>query len=159
MKYRILMVCLGNICRSPLAEGVLRKKLEQGGLADRVEVDSAGTSNYHIGETPDKRSVANARRHDVDISSLRARQFTASDFEQFDEIFVMDAENLRNVLKLAHDETHRRKTGLLLNELSPGSNRAVPDPYFGGEEGFENVFQLVNDACEAIVNRLQQQLA
>jgi protein-tyrosine phosphatase len=158
MKYRILMVCLGNICRSPLAEGMLRKRLDEGGLGKRVDVDSAGTSNYHIGETPDKRSVANANRHDVDISSLRARQFTATDFEQFDEIFVMDAENLRNVLQLAQKEEHRHKTGLLLNEAFPGTNRAVPDPYYGGEEGFENVYQLVNEACQAIVVRLQQKL-
>lgn len=159
MKYRILMVCLGNICRSPLAEGVLRKRLDEAGLGSVVAVDSAGTSNYHIGETPDTRSVANARRHLVDISALRARQFVVDDFDAFDEIFVMDAENLGNVLRLAQNETHRSKTDLLLNQAWPGSNRAVPDPYYGGEEGFEHVFQLVNEACEAIAGRLQKQLA
>jgi protein-tyrosine phosphatase len=152
------MVCLGNICRSPLAEGVLRQRLSEAGLDGKVEVDSAGTSNYHIGEAPDKRSVANAHKHSVDISSLRARQFTAGDFEQFDEIFVMDSENLGNVLRLATSDAHRQKTDLLLNQSSPGSNRAVPDPYFGGEEGFEKVFHLVNEACTAIADRLTTQL-
>lgn len=159
MKYRILMVCLGNICRSPLAEGVLRKRIEEAGLGNMVSIDSAGTSNYHIGEAPDTRSVANARKHMIDISSLKARQFVVADFEEFDEIYVMDAENLSNVLRLAQKEEHRRKTDLLLNQAWPGSNRAVPDPYYGGEEGFEHVFQLVNEACEAIADRLQKQLA
>lgn len=150
------MVCLGNICRSPLAEGVLRHQLQAAGLAEHVEVDSAGTSGWHVGEHPDKRSTANARKHGVDISSLRARQFVAEDFDRFDFIYVMDSENLHNVLSLSRTPDDAAKTDLLLNQLHPGMNQAVPDPYYGGEEGFEHVFQLVNDACKVIVNRLQQ---
>ncbi|MGL5888250.1 MAG: low molecular weight protein-tyrosine-phosphatase [Bacteroidia bacterium] len=156
MKTRVLMVCLGNICRSPLAEGILRHQLTAAGLADAVEVDSAGTSGWHIGEQPDKRSAANAREHGVEIASLRARQFVVSDFDRFDEIYVMDSENLTNVRSLARSEDDLQKTDLLLNQLHPGQNRAVPDPYYGGEEGFELVYQLVNDACAILVNRFQQ---
>jgi protein-tyrosine phosphatase len=156
MKTRVLMVCLGNICRSPLAEGILRHQLRAAGLADVVEVDSAGTSGWHAGEQPDKRSAANARRHGVEISTLRARQFVVADFDRFDEIYVMDNENLKNVHSLARSEADVQKSDLLLNQLHPGQNRAVPDPYYGGEEGFELVYQLVNEACTILVNRYQQ---
>lgn len=159
MKTRILMVCLGNICRSPLAEGVLRHQLAAAGLAAHVEVDSAGTSDYHIGEHPDTRSTRNAREHGIDISKLKARQFLATDFDQFDYIYVMDSENLKNVLKLSRSEADVAKTDLLLNQLRPGENRAVPDPYFGGPDGFEQVFHLVNDACETIVKQLKRNYA
>jgi protein-tyrosine phosphatase len=148
MKTRVLMVCLGNICRSPLAEGILRHQLKAAGLAAVVEVDSAGTSGWHAGEQPDKRSAANARNNGV--------EFVADDFDRFDEIYVMDSENLSNVRSLARSEQDLQKTDLLLNQLHPGQNRAVPDPYFGGEEGFELVYQLVNDACAVLVNRYQQ---
>ena len=149
---RILMVCLGNICRSPLAEGLLRVKADQKGL--NVLVDSAAVSNYHIGEHPDQRTVANAKRHQVDISKLVARQFTVADFDVFDIIFVMDSSNYVNVIELARNEKDKQKVELILNRIYPTTNMSVPDPYFGGEEGFENVFILLEKACDSIVGSL-----
>lgn len=147
------MVCLGNICRSPLAEGILRSKLEQKGLK-HITVDSAGTSDYHIGENPDSRSVKNARSHGIDISALVCRQFTVVDFDRFDRIYVMDSSNYRNVVRLARNEGDLKKVKLILNELHPGSDLPVPDPYQQGEEGFENVFQLLDKASDAILKSL-----
>lgn len=149
---KILMVCLGNICRSPLAEGILREKTNQLGIS--VLIDSAGTSNYHIGEHPDKRTVANALKHGVDISKLKGRQFTTADFDQFDTIFVMDSSNYANVIALARNENDIKKVELILNRLHPNENRAVPDPYFGGEQGFEDVFVLLDRVCSQIASRL-----
>jgi protein-tyrosine phosphatase len=151
---KILMVCLGNICRSPVAEGVMRSVAQQHKIP--ITVDSAGTSNYHIGEQPDHRSVANARKNGVDISTLRGRQFSSADFDAFDHIYVMDESNLKNILALAKKEEHRQKVELLLNELYPGKNMPVPDPYYGTEKDFENVFQLVHQACEAIAGKLKK---
>lgn len=152
---KILMVCLGNICRSPLAEGILRKKLSEKGI-ENVKVDSAGTSSYHIGQAPDSRSQQNALSHGTDLSSLRARQFGVSDFDDFDKIYVMDSSNYSDVLSLARDASDSEKVELLLNSSHPGSNMAVPDPYFGGENGFENVYQLVDEACDIIANSLDK---
>jgi len=151
---RILMVCLGNICRSPLAEGVLRRKLQEKGITD-VEVDSAGTSDWHCGENPDARSTANAKKYGTDISKLVARQFSAGDFDRFDRIYVMDASNYGNVMQLARSEADEKKVDLILNSVWPGENRAVPDPYFGGEEGFDKVYRLLDEACERIANDLK----
>ncbi|HTF04216.1 MAG TPA: low molecular weight protein-tyrosine-phosphatase [Bacteroidia bacterium] len=151
---KILMVCLGNICRSPLAEGVLRYQLEKAGISG-VEVDSAGTSGWHNGENPDARSVNNARRNGVDISRLVSRKFTSSDFERFDRIYVMDQSNLRDVLALAKHKEHESKVDLLLNAAHPGKNKAVPDPYYGGENGFQEVFDLVTAACHALVKEIE----
>lgn len=148
------MVCLGNICRSPLAEGVLRQKLKENNL-NHIQVDSAGTSNYHVGDAPDERTQQNAIKHGIDISSLRGRQFTVNDFDRFDLIYVMDASNYSNVLLLARNENDKNKVELLLNKLNPNSNQAVPDPYYGGPEGFENVFQLVDGACHKIIEELK----
>lgn len=142
------MVCLGNICRSPLAEGIMLKLIEEHQLD--MEVDSAGTSNYHIGEAPDRRTVLNAARHNIDLKPLRARQFNASDFDAFDKIYVMDKSNKANVLALAKNEVHKAKVDLLLNAAFPYENMEVPDPYFGGEQGFEEVFQMVYKACRHI---------
>jgi protein-tyrosine phosphatase len=150
---KVLMVCLGNICRSPLAEGILRVKAEKAGL--NVTIDSAGTSNYHIGENPDKRTVSNAQKHEVDVASLKARQFTVSDFDEFDHIFVMDQSNYADVLSLARNDSDRRKVEMILNRVYPGSNMSVPDPYFGGDQGFENVFILLDKACDVIVSSLR----
>lgn len=149
---KILVVCLGNICRSPLAEGILlhmatQKKLE-------VTIDSAGTSNYHIDEAPDHRTIANAKKHNVDLTELRARQFTAEDFDAFDKIYVMDKSNLRNVLNLARNKEDEKKVDLFLNISHPGQNMEVPDPYFGGEEGFEKVFQMIWKASEKLLSDL-----
>jgi protein-tyrosine phosphatase len=150
---RILMTCLGNICRSPLAEGVLKHKLEEHQIND-IEVDSAGTSSYHIGDPPDARTIANAREHGIEISHLVARQFTVHDFDNFDKIYVMDESNLKNVLELARDEKDKAKVEMILNVLHPGQNMPVPDPYFGGEQGFENVFNLLDQASDRIINNL-----
>lgn len=145
---KILMVCLGNICRSPLAEGIMLKLISENNI--NMRVDSAGTSNYHIDEAPDKRTITNAAKHDVDLKPLRARQFKASDFEKFDKIYVMDNSNMANVLALATTEEQKAKVDLLLNASNPGMNLEVPDPYFGGEQGFEDVFQMVYKACQNV---------
>ena len=150
---KILMVCLGNICRSPIAEGILRHKAEQAHID--IQVDSAGTSNYHIGEHPDKRTILNAKQHQIDISGLRARQFTETDFDAFDFIFVMDSSNYADVISLARTEKDKQKVELILNRVYPNSNMSVPDPYFGGEQGFENVFILLDKACDVIVESLK----
>jgi protein-tyrosine phosphatase len=151
---KILFVCLGNICRSPLAEGIMMHLNEAHQLG--LTIDSAGTSNYHIGEAPDRRTIANARRNGVDLSSLRARQFRTEDFLEFDRIFVMDKSNLHNVARLAPSEELLSKVDLLLNKASPGEDREVPDPYYGGEQGFEEVFQLVYKACEQIAEEYRR---
>lgn len=147
---RILMVCLGNICRSPLAEGILRSKLPQ----DAFVVDSAGTAAYHIGSSPDPRSVAVARKHGLDISGLRGRQFEVLDFDRFDLIYVMDNSNYQNVVKLARNTNDTSKVKLILDEVYPDEKLEVPDPYYGGDQGFENVYQMLDEACNAIANKV-----
>lgn len=151
---KILMVCLGNICRSPLAEGILREKAVKENI--EIFIDSAGTSNIHIGQHPDKRTVSNALEHGVDISNLLGRQFKQSDFDDFDQIFVMDSSNFSNVISLARNEKDKIKVELILNRLYPNSNMSVPDPYFGGEQGFENVFVLLDKACDSIIQSLKK---
>lgn len=145
---KVLMVCLGNICRSPLAEGIMLKLIKENNI--NMRVDSAGTSNYHVDEAPDKRTITNAAKHNVDLKPLRARQFKASDFDKFDKIYVMDKSNMANVLALATTEEHKAKVDLLLNTSHPNQDLEVPDPYFGGEQGFEDVFQMVYKACQHI---------
>lgn len=137
----VLMVCLGNICRSPLAQGVF----EQLAQDYSITVDSAGTANYHSGASPDKRSQLTAKRHGIDISSQRARQFTTADFRDFDYIFVMDRTNLSNVLSLACNEQDSAKVALLLGEDE------VEDPYYGGDDGFEIVYKKIDAACREII--------
>jgi len=143
---KILFVCLGNICRSPLAEGIMLHLKDKHSL--NVEIDSAGTAGYHVGEAPDNRTIANAKKNGVDLSSLRARQFDKKDLDTFDKIYVMDHSNLRNVLALAKDQKQKEKVSLFLNTVYPGRDLEVPDPYYGTEQGFEDVFQLVYKACE-----------
>jgi protein-tyrosine phosphatase len=145
---KILMVCLGNICRSPLAEGIMKQKIREAGLD--WEVDSAGTGHWHAGQLPDRRSIVTAGQHGIDITDQRARQFQVADFERFDKIFVMDTQNLRDVQRLARTEEHRAKVGLMLNQIHPGQERSVPDPYHD-DDGFEEVFQMLDRACEAFV--------
>lgn len=147
---KILMVCLGNICRSPLAEGILKSKLD----TTKFIVDSAGTANYHTGELPDKRSIHIAKLNDIDISNQRARQFTTFDFDNFDHIYVMDYSNYQNVIRLARKKEDIIKTKLILNELYPNENIDVPDPYYGGDNGFKNVFNMLDEACEIIARNL-----
>lgn len=148
-KLKVLMVCLGNICRSPLAEGILRHKATE----ETIEVDSAGTSNYHIGEAPDPRSIAIAGKYGIDIRSQRGRQFQVSDFTEFDLIYAMDQSNYQHIVAMAPDETTRNKVHMILNELYPGENMDVPDPYYGGDQGFENVFRMLDLACDKILNK------
>lgn len=147
---KILMVCLGNICRSPLAEGILRNKLN----SDQFKIDSAGTGGWHVGDAPDKRSVAVARKYHIDISGLKGRQFTAVDYERFDHIYVMDGSNLTNVLALAPNEDDKHKVKMILEEIFPGERVDVPDPYYGESDGFERVYQMLDEACEIIASRL-----
>lgn len=147
---RILMVCLGNICRSPLAEGILQSKLP----ADKFQVDSAGTGNWHAGQQPDERSVATAKNRGLDISCQKARQIKKSDFTDFDHIYVMDTSNYRDVLALAHDEGAKAKVKLMMDEVFPGQKVDVPDPYFGGPEGFDKVYDMLDEACTVVASKL-----
>ncbi len=144
------MVCLGNICRSPLAEGILKSKVN----SDKVYVDSAGTGDYNIDQIPDSRSIAVATRYGLDISNQRGRQFQSEDFDRFDLIYVMDRFNFADVISLARNEEDRGKVNLILNEVFPGENVDVPDPYQGGEQGFENVYMMLEEACEIIATKL-----
>ena len=147
---KILMVCLGNICRSPLAEGILQSKIPE----NLFFVDSAGTSNYHINSRPDIRSIAIAKKYGLDISQQKGRQFTIKDFDNFDHIFAMDNSNYTNILKLARTPLDIEKIKLILNESHPNQNLDVPDPYYGGEAGFDNVFNLLDEACNIIAKKL-----
>jgi protein-tyrosine phosphatase len=149
---KVLMVCLGNICRSPLAEGILVSKVN----ADEIFVDSAGTGAYHIGKLPDERSIKVARKHGIDIINQRARKFTIKDFDTFDYIYAMDESNYQNILMLARTNEDKSKVQLILNETHPTKNLAVPDPYYGGNQGFENVYIMLEEACEIIVNKLSK---
>lgn len=153
MPVRILMVCLGNICRSPIAEGILASKLPR----DRFRVDSAGTGNYHCGKQPDPRSIHIAKKRGLDISSQRARQFNAEDFAIYDHIYVMDQGNFDAVIKLAPNDTARSKVKLILEELFPGENVDVPDPFFGLENGFETVYEMLDEVCTIIADKLLAQ--
>ena len=144
MPVKILMVCLGNICRSPLAEGILRSKLDSNFI-----IDSAGTGGWHAGETPDKLSIQTAKNHGIDISNQKARKFSIADFDLFDYIYVMDQSNHKDVINLAPDEAAKAKVALIL-----GDSKEVPDPYYGGQEGFENVYYLLDQACEEIAKNL-----
>ena len=146
---RILMVCLGNICRSPLADGVLRHKVQEKNLP--WEVDSAGTASYHIGSPPDPRMVKTASKHGVDIGFLRARQFTSEDFNAFDRILVMDKSNYANVLNLASNQEDINKVMFLMDYLHPTQQKEVPDPYYGAQEDFDVVYKLVDEATDAIL--------
>ena len=149
MKTKVLMVCLGNICRSPLAEGILQSKVD----TDSVFVDSAGTAGYHEGNPPDERSIAVARKHGLDIGNQRCRKFSKEDFSEFDHIYVMDRSNFSDVASLAENQEEDNKIKLLLSEVELGI-KEIPDPYHGGDEGFENVYQMIDSACEVIAKKL-----
>ena len=145
------MVCLGNICRSPLAEGILKSKID----SNNVYVDSAGTGHWHIGNKPDMRSIEVAKKHQLDITDQRGRQFSKQDFNDFDYIFVMDNSNKKDVLSIARNDSDKEKIHLILNEIFPNENMDVPDPYYGGSEGFQNVYRMLDLSCDSIANRLK----
>lgn len=148
----ILFVCLGNICRSSMAEGILRAELKKRGLS-HIEVDSAGTSNWHIGNRPDKRAIATAANHGIDISSQRARQITADDFDKFDLIVAMDTDNYADLQALAPSASPKQLV-MCLDFSSLGSGGNVPDPYYGGQEGFNLLVGMLEDACKGIADHL-----
>ncbi|MBS1641911.1 MAG: low molecular weight phosphotyrosine protein phosphatase [Bacteroidetes bacterium] len=145
------MVCLGNICRSPLAEGILRNKVEEAGL--NWVVDSAGTANYHVGEPPHHLSQKIAKLHGIDISQHKGRQFVKEDFERFDFIYVMDEDNYADVKTIAKNYFTEKKIDLILNASFPNQNKNVPDPWYGTEEGYHKVYDMLNKACEVIIKR------
>lgn len=144
------MVCLGNICRSPLAEGILRSKISK-----EHTVSSAGTISFHEGEHPDERSIKTANKYGVDISWQRAQYFDKKFFDKFDKIFCMDVKNYQDVVSLAESETQRNKISMILNEAGNHGRAEVPDPYYGTMSDFENVYQMLNDACEVIAEKYQ----
>ena len=146
------MVCLGNICRSPLAEGILRDKLSKNGLD--WEVDSAGTGGWHIGSLPDRRSVDVARKYGIDITYQRARKFRSNDFDEFDIIFAMDTSNYHDIHRMALNDSERQKVKLILEEVLPGQKKSVPDPYYD-DNGFEEVFKMLDEACDVIIRKYQ----
>jgi protein-tyrosine phosphatase len=150
MSVKIVMVCLGNICRSPLAEGILASKLPK----DKFTVDSAGTGSWHIGQSPDERSVAVAKKNGLDISNQKGRQFSTADFDTFDYIFVMDNSNFDNVIALAETKEQKEKVTLIMNELHPTQNKEVPDPYFGMHNGFDIVYNMLDEVCDSIAQKL-----
>ncbi len=149
MPVKILMVCLGNICRSPLAEGIMQSKLPK----DEFIVDSAGTGGWHAGEGPDKRSVTTAKGRGLDISKQKARQFKRTDFEDFDYIYVMDRSNLRDIMRLA-PANFKHKVKMIMDELHPDLGVEVPDPYYGGPDGFENVYNMLDEACNIAASKI-----
>ena len=149
---KILMVCLGNICRSPLAEGILKSKTTH----LEVTVDSAGTAAYHIGEQPDIRSIEIANKYEIDLTSQRARQFSVNDFDEFDKIYAMDTSNYANIISLARTEIDKNKVDVILNELHHNSFQSAPDPYYRGDNGFQNVYEMLDKACNKIVESLEK---
>lgn len=148
---KILMVCLGNICRSPLAEGIMKAK-----LPDNYTVDSAGTISMHEGEHPDKRAIKTAANHHIDISRQRSRPITRKDFETFDKIYCMDIDVLGDVVSKTKNEEERQKVSLFLEVLGDHKNAEVPDPYWGDMKDFEMVFQLLDKGCNAIINQISK---
>lgn len=150
---RILMVCLGNICRSPLAEGILRHKADQQGLNWHIE--SAGTGAWHIGEAPDPRSQKVARQHGIDISKQKAQQFSPYHFEIFDKIYAMDSSNYQDIMRHAKTGEEKNKVSLIMNLVTPNMNIAVPDPYYN-DDLYEVVFSMLDAACDKIISDLDK---
>ena len=148
---KILMVCLGNICRSPLAEGILSSK----GKHLNIEVDSAGTAAYHIGKQPDIRSIEIANKYAIDLNQQRARQFSRADFDEFDIIYAMDTNNYAHLISLASSESERDKIRMILNEINPNAYQSVPDPYYGGDNGFQNAYNMLDKACDKIIQDIE----
>lgn len=149
---KILMVCLGNICRSPLAEGIMKEKLKKYSIDGMV--DSAGTAAYHVGEMPDPRSVEVAGKNGIDITYQRARKFKARDLDEFDLIFAMDEHNYQDILSSLSAKGKEDKVKMILNATFPGKDFSVPDPYYGGKDGFDNVYDMLDKACEKIASEI-----
>jgi protein-tyrosine phosphatase len=154
----VCFVCLGNICRSPIAEGVMLEHVRRAGLAERIVVDSAGTGDWHVGDAPDARAIAAAARRGYDLTELAARQVTAGDFKRFDLILAMDHKNLAD-LRRSCPPADAHKLALLMQFASRHQVRVVDDPYFGGVEGFERVMDHCEDACAGVLAELQARLA
>ena len=148
---KILMVCLGNICRSPLAEGILAHKTKH----LNFEVDSAGTAAYHVGKLPDSRSIEIAEKYNIDLSQQRARQFSRADFDAFDIIYAMDTNNYAHLISLASSEAERNRIKLILNEINPNACQSVPDPYYGGKNGFQETYNMLDKACNKIIQNIE----
>ncbi len=144
------MVCLGNICRSPLAEGILAHKTQH----LNIVVDSAGTAGYHVGNLPDSRSIEIADKYGVNLRNQKARQFSRADFEKFDIIYAMDKSNYAHLISLAENKEERSQIRMILNEINPNACESVPDPYYGGENGFQNVYNMLDKACNKIVDQI-----
>ena len=144
------MVCLGNICRSPLAEGIMKRKVAEAGLDWQVE--SAGTGSWHVGNLPDHRSIDIAKKYGIDITDQRARQFTGADLDDYDLIYAMDSSNYRNIVKKAVSKDQKNKVEMIMNMASPGMNQNVPDPYWD-DNGFDKVFKMLDEACEKVIER------
>ena len=150
MAVKILMVCLGNICRSPLAEGILASKLPK----ENFKIDSAGTGHWHVGKKPDERSIATAKKNGIDITNQRGRLFKSNDLDYYDHIFVMDSSNYDDVIKFVKTDAQKQKVQLILNELFPGENVDVPDPYYGLQNGFDTVYEMLDETCDILAKRL-----
>jgi protein-tyrosine phosphatase len=157
-KYSVLMVCMGNICRSPTAEGVFRHVVREAGLAERIHIDSAGTHDYHVGSPPDERSAHHASLRGYDLSELRARQVAVLDFERFDLILAMDWENL-SLLEEACPPEQRHKLRRLMEFAPEGLSDVVADPYYGGKQGFETVLDHIEAACEGLLGHIRREAA
>lgn len=152
--YKLIFVCLGNICRSPTAEGIFLSKVKEVGLENYFYIDSAGTAAYHVGEPANSRSQTTANKHGVHLPST-ARKFEYSDLEEFDLILAMDSENLENIKRLDRKNRFSNKIKMMREFDPQPGNGEVPDPYYGGPEGFENVFQVLNRSCEALLEKLK----
>lgn len=152
-KIRVLMVCLGNICRSPTAEAMLRRKAQEAGLGHRIEVDSAGTAGYHVGSPPDRRAIVHGERRGLQMKALRGRQVSAEDFERFDFILAMDADNLADLERIRPPQA-RATLALLMSYAPHAGSDVVPDPYYGSADGFERVLDLVESASEGFLGSL-----
>ena len=151
---RILMVCLGNICRSPIAEGVMRHKVKQHGLD--WDIESAGTESYHIGEAPHRLSQKICKEHGIDISEQRAQKFLATHLEEFDKIYAMAGDVYEEIRSICGAKADMSKVSLFMNELHAGKNESVPDPYYGGEDGFKIAYEMIDKTCDAIIKKYRQ---
>lgn len=155
--YKVLFVCLGNICRSPAAEGIFKKMIRKQGLKDRIEADSAGTAGYHVGELPDLRMRQHGTRRGYKFDSL-SRKFTSNDFDRFDIILAMDDSNYNNILRLAPDLESEAKVHRMMDFSKKYENDHVPDPYYSGAEGFELVLDLLEDSCDGLLEKIKKDL-